>query len=121
VGDRRRRRQRCWKSSDAAHHGYHERATGSTCICPNQRYGKIDAAYGIFPDLDLTPDGGLAGGVSRRHARILRKDNRLTVEDLGSTNGTFLNGQRLTPYLSYALQKGDKLQLGSVRLCAEHS
>jgi pSer/pThr/pTyr-binding forkhead associated (FHA) protein len=34
--------------------------------------------------------------VSRRHARITVRDDAATVEDLGSTNGTFVNGKRLT-------------------------
>jgi pSer/pThr/pTyr-binding forkhead associated (FHA) protein len=81
--------------------------------------GRLDAAHGIFPDLDLTADGGLEGGVSRRHAKIHQKGNRFFIEDVGSANGTFLNGQRLTPYLPHPLQKGDKLQLGRLQLSVE--
>jgi pSer/pThr/pTyr-binding forkhead associated (FHA) protein len=81
--------------------------------------GRLDAAHGIFPDLDLTADGGLEGGVSRRHAKIHQKGNRFFIEDVGSANGTFLNGQRLTPYLPHPLQKGDKVQLGRLQLTVE--
>jgi pSer/pThr/pTyr-binding forkhead associated (FHA) protein len=81
--------------------------------------GRLDAAHGIFPDLDLTADGGLEGGVSRRHAKIHQKGSRFFIEDVGSANGTFLNGQRLTPYLPHPLQKGDKLQLGKLPLSVE--
>jgi len=81
--------------------------------------GRLDAAHGIFPDLDLTADGGLEGGVSRRHAKIHQKGNRFFIEDVGSANGTFLNGQRLTPYLPHPMQKGDKLQLGRLQLSVE--
>jgi pSer/pThr/pTyr-binding forkhead associated (FHA) protein len=35
------------------------------------------------------------GGVSRSHARIVKKDDAYWLEDAGSTNGTFLNGQRV--------------------------
>src|SRR3972149_2912848 len=45
--------------------------------------GRLDAAHGIFPDLDLTADGGLEGGVSRRHAKIHQKGNRFFIEDVG--------------------------------------
>jgi pSer/pThr/pTyr-binding forkhead associated (FHA) protein len=78
--------------------------------------GRADATRDIFPDIDLTPDGGFEGGVSRRHARIYRQRGQLVVEDLGSANGTFLNGQRLTPYLPYPICDQDEVQLGLVRL-----
>ncbi len=81
--------------------------------------GRLDAAHGIFPDLDLTADGGLEGGVSRRHAKIHRHENRFFIEDVGSANGTFLNGQRLTPYLPHPLQSGDEIQLGKLKLVIE--
>jgi pSer/pThr/pTyr-binding forkhead associated (FHA) protein len=81
--------------------------------------GRLDAAHGIFPDLDLTADGGLEGGVSRRHAKIHQKGNRFFIEDVGSANGTFLNGQRLTPYLPHPLQAGDELQLGKLELSVD--
>jgi pSer/pThr/pTyr-binding forkhead associated (FHA) protein len=78
--------------------------------------GRLDATRGVFPDVDLTPDGGLEGGVSRRHARIQRQRTQFFVEDLGSANGTFLNGQRLTPYLPHPLHDKDELQIGRIRL-----
>jgi hypothetical protein len=78
--------------------------------------GRRDASRGAFPDLDLAPDGGLAEGVSRNHARIYQRNNRLFIEDIGSANGTFLNSQRITPYLPYPLQQGDTLQLGRLRM-----
>ncbi len=78
--------------------------------------GRLDAAHGIFPDLDLTADGGLGRGVSRRHAKIVQRSGEFFVEDVGSANGTFLNGQRLTPYLPYPLHSGDEVQLGRVKL-----
>ncbi len=78
--------------------------------------GRLDAAHGIFPELDLTADGGLEQGVSRRHARIYTRDGTCFVEDLDSTNGTFLNGERITPYLPYAFHDGDTLTFGSLRL-----
>jgi pSer/pThr/pTyr-binding forkhead associated (FHA) protein len=81
--------------------------------------GRLDAAHGIFPDLDLTADGGLEGGVSRRHAKIHQKGSRFFIEDVGSANGTFLNGQRLTPYLPHPLQNSDKVQLGRLLLTIE--
>lgn len=51
--------------------------------------------------------------VSQLHARILRSDDgSIVVEDLGSTNGTYLNRQRVTAPVMAAI--GDRLQIGSV-------
>jgi pSer/pThr/pTyr-binding forkhead associated (FHA) protein len=47
--------------------------------------------------------------VSRQHARILRKEDAFILEDLGSINGTFLDG---VPILSCTLRDGDAIQIG---------
>ncbi len=78
--------------------------------------GRLDAAHGIFPELDMTTDGGLEQGVSRRHARIYTRDGACFVEDLDSTNGTFLNDERVTPYLPYAFHDGDVLMFGTMKM-----
>ncbi len=49
--------------------------------------------------------------VSRRHARLTREGSGYTVEDLGSSNGTYVNGQKLTQ--RYTLKSGDQIQLGN--------
>jgi len=74
--------------------------------------GRLDPASDVFPEIDLTEDDGLERGVSRRHARILKREGTVVVEDLGSINGTFINGKRLAPYLPEMLKDGDNLQLG---------
>jgi pSer/pThr/pTyr-binding forkhead associated (FHA) protein len=48
--------------------------------------------------------------VSQLHARLFRRDGSLYVEDLGSTNGTFLNRKKLTGPV--ALRRGDRIQVG---------
>lgn len=53
-----------------------------------------------------------SGAVSRRHARISLQDGAYVIEDLGSSNGTFLNGAALTEPTS--LQPGDKIRLGQM-------
>ena len=59
--------------------------------------GRWDADGGIFPDVDLDTDDPEAK-VSRRHARITFATGKYFLEDLGSTNGTFMNrGKRLPP------------------------
>jgi hypothetical protein len=74
--------------------------------------GRLDPATATFPDIDLTNDGALEKGVSRRHAKITRKGAQLFLEDLGSVNGTLLNGKRLTPYLPHILGDQDEIRVG---------
>jgi pSer/pThr/pTyr-binding forkhead associated (FHA) protein len=78
--------------------------------------GRLDAANASFPEVDLTSDGGLEKGISRRHAKITRRGNEVFIEDLGSLNGTFLNRKKLTPYFPQVLKSGDELQLGKLVL-----
>jgi hypothetical protein len=51
--------------------------------------------------------------VSRRHARVMVAAGLATLEDLGSKNGTFVNGNRLTA-AAVALRDGDQLRIGNV-------
>ena len=69
---------------------------------------------GRHPDQDLTLD---SGAVSGRHAELRATDGELEVVDLGSTNGTLLNGEPLTSVMP--LKDGDILQLATLefRLC----
>jgi len=93
--------------------------TGRTMMLSADReilVGRLDAAHGIFPEMDMTTDDGLEQGVSRRHARIYTREGTCFVEDLDSTNGTFLNGERITPYLPYAFHDGDALTFGTLKL-----
>lgn len=59
--------------------------------------------------------------VSRKHARIMTHDDQITIEDLGSTNGTFINGQKVK---HSPLEEGDRVLIGTsllrvVRLAGE--
>ncbi len=55
--------------------------------------------------------------ISRQHARITLTDAGLLIEDLGSSNGTFVNGQRISKVQPLILRLGDTIQLGhKVRL-----
>ena len=74
--------------------------------------GRNDAANPQQPDVDLTPYGALEKGVSRIHAAITRSEDTLTLVDLGSVNGTHLNGQRLIPDQPRVLRDGDEIRLG---------
>jgi len=55
-------------------------------------------------------------GVSRHHARITRRGERFLLEDLSSSNGTFLKKQRLEAGRPSELADGDEIQIGSHRL-----
>jgi len=68
---------------------------------------------GRDPSNDLHLDSPL---VSRRHARVERADKGHVLIDLGSTNGTYVDGRRLDPNLGVTLQPGDLIQIGPFRL-----
>lgn len=76
--------------------------------------GRADALSGVAPDLDLETYGGALSGLSRRHARITRRDNQCWIEDLNSVNLTYLNQQRLTPEQLTPLKDGDVIRLGNL-------
>ena len=78
--------------------------------------GRWDADSGIFPDVDLDSDDPEAK-VSRRHARITRRGEQYYIEDLGSTNGTFINrGRRLLPGDRQPLNDDDEIIIGKTFL-----
>jgi hypothetical protein len=66
--------------------------------------------------LDLSGLGGYHLGLSRRHARIRRAGSGYEVTDLSSSNGTWLNDERLTPNQPYSLPNGSQLRLARMRL-----
>jgi hypothetical protein len=68
------------------------------------------------PDVDLTSYGAADCGVSRLHVRIRRKGVLLYVMDLGSTNGTWLNGRKLIPDGERLLRHGDQLRLSRMKI-----
>lgn len=78
-------------------------------------FGRRDPATGAMPDIDLTPYAGYRMGVSRRHAALrATEDHHIDVWDLGSSNGTFLNGVRLNPHRPYRMHDGDHIRLGQM-------
>jgi pSer/pThr/pTyr-binding forkhead associated (FHA) protein len=81
--------------------------------------GRKDNARGIFPDVDLGLDGGYDSGVSRRHAILAHQHSVYTIEDLGSSNGTFVNGKRLVPQTATPIESGDELKCGTLLIRVE--
>jgi pSer/pThr/pTyr-binding forkhead associated (FHA) protein len=77
--------------------------------------GRRDPATGQMPDVDLTPFAGYRLGVSRRHAALRQNDNnRLDLWDLGSGNGTYLNGVKLIAHRPNRVHDGDEIRLGQM-------
>ena len=78
--------------------------------------GRVDPHRGIRPDVDLTKYDP-ASRISRRHARITSRGSQFFIEDLGSANGTVINGQkRLKPQEPYPLTTGDVVKIGETTL-----
>jgi len=67
-------------------------------------------------DFDLTPYDAYHYGVSRRHATLTMMDGFLYIEDIGSTNGTRINGFQLTSKQKYRLRDGDEIEFARLRM-----
>ncbi len=78
--------------------------------------GRISEGQPIMPDIDLSPYQAYASGVSRLHAVIKQQGQRVIIMDLGSSNGTYLNGKRLTPNVEHILHHGDVVALGKLKI-----
>lgn len=77
--------------------------------------GRTECVLGRALDADIRFD---VPGVSRRHARIVVDGEHAALEDLGSQNGTYLRGERITGRA--ALTDGDEVQLGPVSIVFRH-
>ncbi len=80
------------------------------------RSGETFSPHGDRTTIGRSPDCGVFLDdvtVSRRHAALVRSDNRWHIEDLGSLNGTFVNRRRVD---STTLEDGDEIQIGKYRL-----
>jgi pSer/pThr/pTyr-binding forkhead associated (FHA) protein len=78
--------------------------------------GRLDATNNVFPEIDLSSESSLTSAVSRRHARMFLRDNIVMIEDLDSLNGTYINNERLPPFLPVNIADGDTLKLGSLEI-----
>jgi CRP-like cAMP-binding protein len=78
--------------------------------------GRIDPVTGIHPDIDLTA-ADTKRSTSRRHARVRREEDGSfsLIEDVGTMNGTFVNGVRLTAGRAVALGAGDSVTFGTIQ------
>jgi CheY-like chemotaxis protein len=78
--------------------------------------GRSDPSKNFAPDIDLNLYAPANNGISRRHVRLHIEGDDLFVTDLGSTNGTFLRGERLKPDMPTPIYRGDELVLGKLAL-----
>jgi len=93
--------------------------SGRTIPCPMGEVllvGRADPGAGVFPEVDLSQDNGYMAGVSRRHARIIRRGDDFFLEDLNSMNGSFLNRNKLPAHTAVPFQDGDEIRLGNLVL-----
>lgn len=74
--------------------------------------GKREVTIGRHPNADITLNQPT---VSRMHARLSLRDGHYTVEDLASSNGTYVNGEAVPPGQPRVLQPGDSIRIGPTR------
>jgi pSer/pThr/pTyr-binding forkhead associated (FHA) protein len=83
--------------------------------------GREDPVSGVYPDIDLTPHGGEQAGVSRKHARFIVEGGSYFIEDLDSTNFTFLNKQKLAAKARQPVGDGDEIRFGRIAVVLKTS
>lgn len=78
--------------------------------------GRSAEGQPILPDIDLAPYHAYENGVSRLHASIRFEDKQILATDLGSVNGTRVNGQKISAHKPCPVHHGDILTLGKLKL-----
>jgi pSer/pThr/pTyr-binding forkhead associated (FHA) protein len=76
---------------------------------PGQEYplSRLPVVIGRLPGVDILVEDTR---ISRQHARLSQREDQIQIEDLGSSNGTFVNGERIVA--PHPLQDGDQIGLG---------
>jgi pSer/pThr/pTyr-binding forkhead associated (FHA) protein len=100
-------------------HGITVIATERMIRLPNRGevvMGRFEHGFANPPDVDLSFDDGEYPSVSRRHALVIGKSGRHWLGDMGSTNGTYINGRQLALGENVELNSGDRILLGRCRL-----
>lgn len=78
--------------------------------------GRTIEGQPILPDVDLSPFDAFTLGVSRLHAALRIVNGEVVVTDLGSSNGTRVNGQKIVPHVDYPLNHGDIIALAKLKI-----
>ncbi|MCA9037722.1 MAG: SpoIIE family protein phosphatase [Planctomycetaceae bacterium] len=74
--------------------------------------GSFPARLGRHPDCDIQLDSNM---VSRFHAQLVQESGRIYLEDLGSGNGSFVNGRQVEKHQPSPLKDGDRIKLGPLK------
>jgi len=78
--------------------------------------GRVVEGQPILPDVDLSPYEAYTQGVSRLHSCLKIINQRVGITDLGSSNGTRVNGQKILPHIDYPLNHGNMVALGKLKI-----
>ena len=81
--------------------------------------GRRDPITQQSPQIDLDKYAAYHNGVSRKHAALQIINGNLMVSDLGSSNGTQLNGNRLNMRQPHMILNGDTIQVGQVKIVVQ--
>lgn len=76
--------------------------------------GRHDKHTNFTPEVDFYPYAGYLLGVSRKHAMFHRVNNQLFVEDLGSSNGTYVDNEKVPAFERKQLYSGAEVRLGDL-------
>ena len=78
-------------------------------------FGRLSEGQPVIPDVDLSAYNAYENGVSRLHAVVKLEGEKLTILDLGSSNGTYVNGARILPNTEHPISSGDLVALGKLK------
>jgi len=78
--------------------------------------GRLTEGQLVVPDLDLSPFEAYEAGVSRLHASLSVVGTQVRAKDLGSANGTRINGVKIVAHAEHTVQHGDILTLGKLKI-----
>ena len=76
--------------------------------------GRVSGSQSVLPDIDLAPYDAFEKGTSRLHASIKLDGQFVSIIDLGSVNGTYLNGKPIPVHQPQSLSNGDMISLGEL-------
>lgn len=78
--------------------------------------GRAVEGQSILPEVDLSPYDAFSQGVSRMHVSLRIMNGDVYAMDLGSSNGTKINGQKIVPHVEYSISHGDLITLGRLKV-----
>jgi pSer/pThr/pTyr-binding forkhead associated (FHA) protein len=78
--------------------------------------GRAVEGQSILPDVDLSAFDAFSLGVSRMHVSLRIFNGDVYVMDLGSSNGTKINGQKIVQHVEYSISHGDLVTLGRLKV-----